>query len=61
MLLLLLLLRQVRWSKLMWSASVSSNRLSATFMRTSKDGESGSATLISTLTWTETTNYIPCL
>jgi hypothetical protein len=40
-LLLLLLLLQVRWSKVMWSASVSSDKLSATFMRTSSNGEGG--------------------
>jgi hypothetical protein len=39
--LLLLLLLQVRWSKVMWSASVSSDKLSATFMRTSYNGEAG--------------------
>ncbi|KAF6259777.1 galactose mutarotase-like domain-containing protein [Scenedesmus sp. NREL 46B-D3] len=31
----------VRWSRLVWSASVSADKLTATFMRTSKDGESG--------------------
>ncbi|WIA23574.1 hypothetical protein OEZ85_000293 [Tetradesmus obliquus] len=31
----------VRWSKVMWSASVSSDKLTATFMRTSNDGEAG--------------------